>query len=391
MVGTGVYVDDITAELRARVLRSGGEILLVGLGVTGLALLIGRTIVRPLSAMTKAMARLASGDAGAEIPGIGRRDEIGGVAQTVKVFKDNMIRADRLSAEQEAERAAKEQRLARREELVHGFEANVGTLVGQLSAKATELEATSRALSGAASLGTQQAATVATTAEQASADMQTVAAATEQLTASIGEISQQVIRSAKITEQAVNDARRTDEIVRTLADGAQKIGEVVGLINSIAGQTNLLALNATIEAARAGEAGKGFAVVASEVKGLAQQTARATDDIGAQISQVQAATREAVEAIRGIDGIIGEVNAIATAIAAAVEQQGAATAEIARNVQHTAAGTREVTDTIAGMSQTASETGAAASQVLSAASALSTQAERLAQEVSGFVAGVRAA
>jgi len=221
--------------------------------------------------------------------------------------------------------------------------------------------------------------------------VQTVASAAEQLTASISEISRQVLQSSRITERAVADARRTDTVVRALSDGAQKIGDVVGLITSIAGQTNLLALNATIEAARAGDAGRGFAVVASEVKNLAQQTAKATDEIGAQIGQIQTATGEAVEAIRAITGVIEEVSTIATAIASAVEQQGAATAEIARNVQQTAVSAHEVTSNIAGVSQAANDTGAAAAQVLSAAEGLSRQAATLTDEVNEFAAGIRAA
>jgi methyl-accepting chemotaxis protein len=217
------------------------------------------------------------------------------------------------------------------------------------------------------------------------------ASAAEELTGSIGEINRQVAHSAKITAKVVNDARQTDGIVRALADDAQKIGQVVELISSIADQTNLLALNATIEAARAGDAGKGFAVVASEVKNLANQTSKATGQIGAQIAQIQLATGEAVQAIKGITDTIEEASDITTTIAAAVEEQGAATAEIARNVQQTAASTREVTSNITGVSQVASETGTAAGQVLEAAGDLSRQAEQLASEVSAFVADVRVA
>jgi methyl-accepting chemotaxis protein len=221
--------------------------------------------------------------------------------------------------------------------------------------------------------------------------VQTVAAAAEQLTASISEISRQVAQSAQRSGQAVADAQRTDVIVRALAEAAEKIGHVVGLISNIAGQTNLLALNATIEAARAGDAGKGFAVVASEVKSLANQTAKATEEIGAQIGQIQAATQEAVLAIQGITGTIEEVSAIAVSIAAAVEEQGAATGEIARNVQQTAKSARDVTTNIAGVNRAATETGLAAGQVLDAAGDLSRQAEQLTREVGGFLAEVRAA
>jgi methyl-accepting chemotaxis protein len=271
------------------------------------------------------------------------------------------------------------------------FEAKVGSLVSMLSSGATELQATAQSMSATATQTNQQATTVAAAAEEASAGVQTVAAAAEELTSSIHEIGRQVAQSAKITAKAVEDARRTDTIVRALADGAQKIGDVVQLITNIAAQTNLLALNATIEAARAGDAGKGFAVVASEVKSLATQTARATEEIGAQIAQIQSATGEAVKAIKAIGATIDEVNVIASNIASAVEEQGAATAEIARNVQQTAASTQEVTAIIAGVSRAANDTGAAAGQVLGAASDLSRQAEQLTNEVNNFVVGVRAA
>jgi len=271
------------------------------------------------------------------------------------------------------------------------FEAKVGNLVSMLFSGATKLQATAQSMSATATQTNHQAATVAAAAEEASAGVQTVAAAAEELTASILEISRQVAQSAKITGKAVEDTRRTDTIVQALADGAQRIGDVVQLISGIAAQTNLLALNATIEAACAGDAGKGFAVVASEVKSLATQTAKATEEISTQIRQIQDATGEAVQAIKAIGGTIEEVNVIASNIAAAVEEQGAATAEIARNVQQTAASTQAVTTTISGVSQAANDTGAAAGQVLDAASGLSQQAEQLTNEVNDFVAGVRAA
>jgi methyl-accepting chemotaxis protein len=366
-------------------------------GLTALAtLLIGFGLVRgisaPLTKMTAAISRLADRDMATVIPGAGRGDEIGRIAQSMQVFKDTMIRADRLGIEQEAIKvtAAAGQK-ALMNQTADAFEASVGSLVAMLSSGATELQATAQSMAATATQTHQQATTVAAAAEEASAGVQTVAAAAEELTASIGEISRQVAHSAKITGRAVEDARRTDTIVRALAEGAQKIGDVVQLINGIAGQTNLLALNATIEAARAGDAGKGFAVVASEVKSLAGQTAKATEEIGAQIRQIQDATGEAVLAIKAIGATIEEVNVIASNIAAAVEEQGAATAEITRNVQQTAVSTQEVSATIVGVSQAANETGSAASQVLSAASGLSQQAGRLTSEVSSYVVAVRAA
>jgi len=360
-----------------------------------LAFLLGYVLVRaiahPLGAMTGVMRRLAAGDLAAAVSGTGRGDEIGAMAGAVQVFKDSMIQTRELAASEQAERQVKEARSQRLEALVRGFEQRVGSMIGVLASAATELQATSHAMTGSAEQTNQQAGHVAHAAEGASASLHTVASAAEQLSASIGEINQQVTQSARISERAVQDARHTDEIVQALAEGAKKIGEVVEMISSIASQTNLLALNATIEAARAGEAGKGFAVVASEVKNLAQQTARATDEISTQIGQVQVATGEAVEAIRTISRTIEEVGTIAGAIAAAVEEQGAATSEIARHVQQTSASASEVTRNIGSVSEAARGTGAAASQVLSAASELSHQAEGLSGEVARFVAEVRAA
>jgi methyl-accepting chemotaxis protein len=350
------------------------------------------TVARPILRTSEAMGRLAGGDLTVEVTGTKRGDEIGLLLKALLAFKDNGLALKRMEAEQaELNRKAVANQKAALAATADAFEARVGTLVGMLSSGATELRATAQSMASTATQTNQQASTVTAAAEEAGAGVQTVAAAAEQLTSSIGEISRQVAQSSMITGKAVADARRTDTIVRALADGATKIGQVVNLISGIAGQTNLLALNATIEAARAGEAGKGFAVVASEVKSLATQTAKATDEIGAQIRQIQAATTEAVEAIRAIGSTIQDVSSIATAIASAVEEQGAATAEIARNVQQTAVSTREVTANIAGVSQAANETGVAASQVLGAAGDLSQQAERLTAEVNSFVAGVRAA
>jgi len=362
----------------------------LGLGVA-LAMLIGGAIGKPILGMTAAMRRLAGGDTSVIIPGVGRTDEVGQMAAALQIFKDQRLAADRLSSEQAAERAAKEQRVVRLDTLTRSFEMKAGELVGLVSSAATELQATAQSMTGTAGQATQQATHVAAAAEEASVNVQTVAAAAEELASSITEISRQVAQSAKVAGRALDDAKRTDGVVQALAQGAQKIGEVVGLISNIAGQTNLLALNATIEAARAGDAGKGFAVVASEVKSLATQTARATEDIARQITQIQTATKDAVESIRGIGGTIGEISEIAAAIAAAVEEQGAATQEIARNVQQAATGTREVSSNIIGVSQGANDAGAAATQVLGAAGELSRQAEQLRSEVGRYITGVKAA
>lgn len=391
-VATGLYIDDLETEFRAALLRLtmiGGATLLVTMLV---AWMISRDITVSLGRLTAAMARLAKGDLMAVIPGTDRHDEVGSMAGAVLVFKDGMAEAERLRAAQDdaKRRAAAEQKTALNR-MADGFEGQIGHLVGMLSSSSTALSTTAQAMTHTAAQSNQQAAAVASAAEEASVGLQSVSSAADQLTASIGEISRQVAQSSEITGQAVGDAKRTDGIVRALAERAEKIGTVVGLITNIASQTNLLALNATIEAARAGDTGKGFAVVAAEVKNLANQTAKATHEIDAQISEIQAATREAVEAIRGISATIEDVSAIATTIASAVEEQGAATSEIARNVQQAAQAAQEVTVSISGVSQTASETGSAAGQVLTAARGLSEQAEQLSGEVRTFVAGVRAA
>ncbi len=370
----------------------------IGIGIA-LALLLSiatavaliRHISYPIAAMTAAMRRLADRDMAVEVPGASRGDEIGAMATAVQVFKDSMITADRLSAEQAAEHMTRQQRSTRLETLMGEFERQIGSTVSMLAAASTEMEATASSMTGTATQTDRQAIAVAQAAELSSAGVQTVAAASEQLSSSILEINRQVSSSASLTGKVIGSVRRTDDTVRALSDSAGRIGKVVELITSIASQTNLLALNATIEAARAGDAGKGFAVVASEVKSLAQQTARATDEIAGQIAQVQQATNGAVEAIREIGGLIEEVGAVTNSIAAAVEEQGAATAEIARNVQQTAVSTQVVTSNIAGVSRAANDTGTAAGEVLSAAGDLSRQAETLSAEVQSFISNVRTA
>ena len=352
---------------------------------------IVRGITGPLTAMTEAMTVLAEGDKTIEIEGAQRGDEIGAMANAVQVFKENMIKADQLAEEQRKEQEVRGKRAKALEDLSKTFETSVSGVLAEVTTASESMKVTAEGMSATAEETTVQATTVAAAAEQASTNVQTVASAAEELSSSISEISRQVEQSSEIAKKAVSDAQKTDEQIQGLATAAQKIGEVVALITDIADQTNLLALNATIEAARAGDAGKGFAVVASEVKNLANQTAKATEEISAQIGGIQSATRDAVTAIQGIGKTIGEIDEIASAIAAAVEEQGAATQEIARNVEQAAAGTTEVTSNITGVNTAADETGQAANQVLEAVGVLSMQSGNLTDQVEGFLKDIKAA
>jgi methyl-accepting chemotaxis protein len=357
----------------------------------GLVAMVRRRICRPIVDITASMSRLAGGDISGETPASDRRDEIGAMAAAVQVFKDNMIKADQLAAEQSAQNDIKMRRARMLDDLTRSFESKVGELVSGLSSSSTTMESTARSMLSTATANNRQAGIVADASEQTSANVQMVASATEELTSSITEISRQVAQSAEISARAVENARRTGDTAQSLASGAQKIGDVVTLIQNIAAQTNLLALNATIEAARAGEAGRGFAVVASEVKSLAGQTAKATTEISEQVAAIQGASDETVAAIRNVVDVITEISQIGIAIASAIEQQGSATKEIARNVQQAAHGTQEVTSNISGVQQAASDTGAAATQVLGAAEQLARQSNDLAGQVNRFLADVRAA
>jgi methyl-accepting chemotaxis protein len=360
--------------------------------IFGLVLWITRSqITTPIAGITKTMGVLASGNVDVSVEGAERRDEIGAMAAAVQVFKENAIERIRLEAEQAAENEAKEKRTRAIEQLIGDFDGQRASILRTVSSAATELDSTAQSMAATAEETSRQATASAGAAEQTSANVQTVASAAEQMTSSLLEISRQVSRSTGIANDAVNQAAQTDGTVQGLAEAAQKINEVVELISTIAGQTNLLALNATIEAARAGEHGKGFAVVASEVKNLASQTAKATQDITAQIASIQEETNGAVTAIRGIGGTIRQMNEITTTIAAAVEEQNAATAEISRNVAQAAAGTREVSLNVGQVMSASEQTGSAATQVLGAASELSQQAEMLRAEVERFLAGIRAA
>jgi methyl-accepting chemotaxis protein len=355
-----------------------------------------RQVVRPLVRLTGATLRLADRELDVAIPDGHRGDEIGTMAKALQIFKDALI-AKKLADEAAARDAEAQIERGRRVNLItRNFETMVGEIVNTVSSAATELEASAGTLTATANRSqtlttTVAAASVAAASDEASANVQSVASATEELTSSVSEISRQVQESARIAGDAVQQARHTNQRVGELSQAASRIGDVIELINSIAGQTNLLALNATIEAARAGDAGRGFAVVASEVKALAQQTAKATEKIHQQISGVQAATKESVGAIREISDTIERLSEIASAIAAAIEEQGAATQEIARNVQQAAHGTQQVSTNITDVRNGAAQTGSASSQVLSAAQLLAGDSSRLKLEAGKFLEAVRAA
>jgi methyl-accepting chemotaxis protein len=349
-------------------------------------------ISKPIQSIVALLQALASGDYNIAVHGTDRKDEVGEVAKAALVFKENGLARIRMEAEQkETERRASAQRRADMLQLADRFEGAIGEIVDTVSSASSELEASATTLTSTAERGQSLATTVASASEEASTNVQSVASATEELSSSVNEISRQVQESARMASEAVNQAHMTNDRVGELSKAAGRIGDVVELINTIAGQTNLLALNATIEAARAGEAGRGFAVVASEVKALAEQTAKATGEIGQQIASIQTATDESVRAIRDISGTIERLSEIASTIAAAMEEQGAATQEISRNVQQAAQGTQHVSANITDVQRGATETGSASSQVLSAAQSLSSDSNRLKLEVGKFLNSVRAA
>ena len=383
VINSALYVDDIHAMDRGRTVTTLLWLtpLAVGIGLVGF--LLARSITRPLSAFTAALRCLADGATDVAIPGLGRRDEIGHMAEAAGVFRDSMIQARTLSIEQRAEQERRQERAQWMQAVTRSFDTEASQLLAQVDTAAAGMREACRAMADTAAQASRQAGSAAGAAQQAAANVQTVAAATEELSASIGEIGGQVTKSAAIAGQAVTEAERTDRQIRGLAGAAERIGEVVRIIAAIAEQTNLLALNATIEAARAGEAGRGFAVVAAEVKGLAGQTAKATEEITAQIAAIQGETTEAVGAVHAIGRTVDTMNAIASAIAAAVEQQRFATGHISQNIDEAARGTDAVSQNVVSASS-AAEVGAAAGDVCRSA-------EVLRAEVMRFLVEMRAA
>jgi len=389
IIGTGVYTDDIDAEYN-RLMRHfaiGAFIILVGVSL--LTVYIARTISRPIQKLTLVTDQIAAGNFSAIVEGTERQDEVGELARALGVFKENTIRAQNLAAQQVQDHQAREAHTRHVEKLTQVFDTSVSKALHVVANAANELEVTAKTMTSTAERTATQTSAVANATDQASANVQTVASAAEELSKSIFEIAGNIKYSKDVSEEAARRAVATTEAMKSLSENSARIGDVINLINDIANQTNLLALNATIEAARAGEAGKGFAVVASEVKQLANQTSKATEEIGAQIAAVQGSVEQAIEAIHGVVGEIDKVNTIGSAISNAIEQQTAATNEISRSIQQVATGTREVSTNIDGVTQAASETGAASEQVFSSAQALSREAASLKEIVSTFLKGVQ--
>jgi methyl-accepting chemotaxis protein len=391
-LGSGAYLDDLDAKLKPVIWALGLAILVIALVSGGIAWMIGRSISRPLGQLGARMRGLADGALDGDIPGIERGDEVGAMAATVQIFKDNAVRIRGLEKiEAETQQRAGAERRAAMENIANDFERSVKGIVSSVATAAKGMQTTAQSMTATASDASARAATVGAASNSASNNVGTVAAAAEELSSSVTEISRQVTRSSEIASKAVGDAERTNATVQVLSTGAEKIGEVVKLIHSIAAQTNLLALNATIEAARAGESGRGFAVVASEVKALANQTAKATEEISAQVAAMQSSTGDAVLSISGITETIAQMSEITVSIATSVDQQGEATREIARNIQSVAAGSSEISAHIGGVTTAAAATGLAASDVLANARELDNQSGMLRSAVDGFLTKVRAA
>jgi len=394
----GVQTETHASAAQARREISFATTLMLGFGALTLVgsalfvwLYVGRNILRRIGNLQRSMQLLSQGDLELAIYRSSQQDEIAAMANSLQVFRDSMIEARALSANQDRDRIAKSERASRMEARIVEFESTVRSALDSLQSSASSMQNTAQSMSATADQSSALVSAVASAAEETSVNVQTVSAGTEELSSSIAEIGRQVVTSAQIAGKAVDEAGATDATMQGLAENAGRISVVIDLIQNIASQTNLLALNATIEAARAGDAGRGFAVVASEVKSLANQTAKATDEIRSQIANMQLVTTSAVNAIRDISTTISEINEVTTAIAAAVEEQGTATREIARNIQQAAGGTSEVSGNIVGVSTASKEAGSAASDVLSASGALRREADVLRSEIDAFLSSIRAA
>lgn len=392
IVGSGIYLDDVDAAFKDNMIRLGGVTLAIILVIAGTASMIGNSISRPLGQIASNMNKLVEGNSEIEITHQEDKSEIGVLARSMAVFRDRAVEMEQLrEAQIETERKTAEKSRAERMALAEDFDRSIGGMISTVSTSAAQLKNAAQSMESDVNVATSETKNIGSASDNASDSVQAVATAAEQLSASITEISGQVAKSASIASDAVREAQNSTAIVAGLSDAANKVGEVVNLITDIADQTNLLALNATIEAARAGDAGKGFAVVASEVKNLANQTAKATEEIGAQVSEIQSAASNVDGAIGGVSSTISTMNEITAGIAAAVEQQSAATSEISRNAEQASLSTNEVNTSISSVSTVVSQTGNASSQVLTLSEEMTDQAEALRKEVGEFIEKIRSA